>query len=201
MNITATLRYGPIETEIAGEDREEVEQELLAFIEFINENEDELELELPARRQSAESEAVSSQSLEGDNEENPLAPIANELGISLDNLDEVVYVDPDLDENPQLLLDAEEYGEKTVEQQRNAAYVLLYVWMKCYGNDRMESSRLRDILALGSISTANLYRAWRDEGQGKFDSQGKGPGASVALTGVGERTARTVLQDLASEDS
>lgn len=200
MNITTTLRYGPIETEISGEGWEEVQRELLAFIEFLNEHEEELQLDSPMQHPPLNTEVAADPSDGGGGEEHPLTAIASELDIPLDDLDEIVYVDPDFDEDPQLLLDPDEYGETTVEQQRNAAYVLLYVWDKCYGNDRMETSKLNDIFALGGISTNNLYRAWRDEGQGKFDPQGQGPSASVALTGVGERTARTVLQELASED-
>lgn len=201
MTIKVTLNYGPIEAEISGEDRDEVQSELLGFIEFLKENEGDLELGLPLQQPTPDDvgAAVASEARDGD--DRPLATIARELGVSTDDLDDVIYVDPNLEEDPQLLLDPDDFGSTTVEQQRNAAYVLLYVWDECYGNDRMRTSKLNDIFALAGISTNNLYLAWRDEGQGKFDSQGQGPSASVSLTGVGVRTAKTVLQDLVNADS
>lgn len=201
MTLTVTLTYGPIEAEISGEDREEVQGELLDFIEFLNENEEDLKLSLPSQKATSDGVEDAAVSEEEGGDEHPLDPIASELGVPTDDLDDVIYVDPDFEEDPQLLLDADDFGSTTIDQQRNAAYVLLYVWDECYGNDRMRTSKLNDIFALAGISTNNLYLAWRDEGQGKFDSQGQGPSASVSLTGVGERTAKTVLQDLVSPDT
>lgn len=200
MNINVTLQYGAIEAEISGEDRDEVQSELLEFIEFLNENEDDLNLNLSPQQPDADVTQDSGPAVD-EGSEHPLAPTARQLGVSVEDLDDVIYVDSDLEEDPQLLIDSEDLGENTVEQQRNAMYALLYVWDECYNNGRMPTSKLNELLELGGISSNNLYRARRGEGQGKFDSQGQGPSASVRLTGVGERAAKTMLQDLVSADS
>lgn len=197
MTVTVTLTYGPIEAEISGEDREEVQSELINFIDFVNENSEQLQVEAPpapAPASGGSGEAV--ETVEESIDDHPLAPLAKKLGVDPADLDKIVYVDPDFEEEPQVLVEPESLGQSTVEQQRTAAYVLLYIWDEVYDDGRMRTTKLKDILELAGVSTSNLDRAWKNEGEGKFDSQGYGRSATVGLTGVGKRNALSRFQEL-----
>lgn len=197
MAITVTLTYGPIEAEISGEDRDEVQEELIGFIEFLEENSEQLQIEAPAAPTTASGESEgATEATAASTDDHPLAPLAKKLGIEPADLDEIVYVDPDFEDEPQVLVEPDGLGESTIEQQRTAAYVLLYIWDNVYDNSRMKTSKLKEILELAGVSSSNLNRAWNNEGEGKFDSRGYGPSASVGLTGVGKRTALSRFKDL-----
>lgn len=130
----------------------------------------------------------------------PLAALVRKTGKSVDELDELVYVDPDGEELPQVLADKSVIGDSKAERQRNAAYMILAVWDECYGEERMKTSDFKDILTMSGISDNNLYNAWVGAGKGDFHSTGQGPSATVGLTGPGKRQALKVFQSLADSE-
>lgn len=217
MELNVTLDYGSLNAEFQGGDREEIQDGLAKFVEFLNENdelfdgidnhgpidapEEQADLD-PERWEDSESDSESNngQNINSNQSENPLAPLARKMGISVDVLDEIVYVDPEGEEMPQLMADKQFFGDSTTERQRTAAYILLKVWEECYeGEDRMKTSNLKTLLTMADISDNNLYNAWAGPGKGDFNPTGRGDAATVGLTGPGGRQAMKELRRVAQE--
>lgn len=220
MEVTFNLQFGPLDAEFTGGDREELQENLVKFVEFLEENGeifDGIDIEPPSEtpegapgvdsgywEQKAQQEQAQSQqdtSGRDEGEESVLYPIARKVGASVADLEELVYVDEDGDEHPQLLIDdIDRLGDTVPERQRNAALILLLVWHDCYGEEKMKTSLLKDILSMADISTNHLSRAWSDKGEGWFDPRGYGQSATIKLLGPGKRQARSVLKDLVEDD-
>lgn len=216
MQLTITLNHGPLDVEFNGDDREELQEELLGFSQFIEENSGIFDgVEFSNGKSTDEEEpgidsdyweekAENGGSSEGDSKTNgrdhPLASLARQTGSSVDRLDEIIYVDPEGEEPPQLLIDKSRLGSKKAERQRHAAYLLLLVWENCYEEERMKNSDLKRTLSIANISDNNLYNAWAGAGKGNFDPSGRGASATLGLTGPGEREALKLMKKLAEED-
>lgn len=215
MELTVTLNHGPLNAEFSGEDREEIQQNLIKFMQFLDENGE--IFEGVGYRESEEkdgSPGVDSDYWEeksmqeqdsnpdtADREDSVLYPISKKVGVSVTDLEEIVYVDEDGEELPQLLIDdLKRLGETVPERQRSAALILLLVWKECYGEEQMRTSDLKDIFAMKDISTSKTDRAWSNKGESWFDSSGHGVSASVKLRGPGERKAYSLLKDLIEND-
>lgn len=212
MELTITFQHGPLDAEFTGEDREEIQEDLLKFVDFLNENAEQFqgieppkpdseELEEPSldsdRWQDDDEEESSSDSSSGsDSQDNPLSSLARKTDNPVEELEDLIYVDPDNEEDPQLMLDKDRLGENRAERQRNAAYIILRVWEECYDEERMKTSKLKNIFTMSGISDNSLYNAWGGSGKGKFDATGKGSSATVGLTGPGKRKALKVIQEL-----
>jgi hypothetical protein len=208
MEIKLMLEYGPIDAEFIGDDREELESEFESFLDFVNENSDRLNgLEVPESREMGTNGAGQSANENGEasstdgSQQSPLASLARKADTTTKVLNDIVYVDPDKEEDPQVLIDKGKLGSNKTERQRTAAYILLRIWEDCYDEERMDTSKLMNILAMSGISDNDLYNAWKGPGKGDFDSRGKGSSATVGLTGPGKRKALKVLKDLSQEHS
>jgi len=213
MNINITLRHGPLDIEVDADDEEEYLEETLAIAEFLEENEETLEtLEIPttngataiggmeeSSRVKVDGDDTSSSdngetSLEAgtDDSENtgPLAPIAEETGIPVPELEHLLVAAPEADRPPELLLnELDILGKQEVEKKRAAALILLFVYHRCYGEERVSSSDLKDSFLRSDIPEEHINQAYHDEGKRLFDPTGRGGSASVALLGPGERAA------------
>lgn len=204
MKVTATLDYGPLDIELSSENREEVEKNLLGIIEFIDENREEFEesgLKVQSKDGNHQAELDSAE-WSGDtgdkagSADDPLADLARELNVVSRKLNEIVYVDPDEEERPYLMVEGDKLGDSVPEIQRNAAFVLLTVLKECYHEDEMKTSEFKHILTVAEISDNDLYKAWDES---VIDSSGRGRSATISLTGPGRREAKSVLKDLAKE--
>lgn len=215
MELVVELDTGPVNAEFSGEDWSEVEPELQGLINFLEKNHETLSEIAPystnpqytgdvagadgaAPNGGLDSEASGEADSKPD--EGPLASLVRKTGKSVEGLDDLVYVDPDGEELPQVLAEKSVLGGSKAERQRNAAYMILAVWDECYGEERMKTSDFKDILTMSGISDNNLYNAWVGAGKGDFHSTGQGPSATVGLTGPGKRQALKVFQSLADSD-
>jgi hypothetical protein len=204
MQITATLDYGPLEIEVSSDEREEVQQNLLEIVEFLEESGDALEeVEIQPRAQASQTELDSSEWTDNDPQQStandsPLSGISKELGVSAESLEEIVYVDSDGEERPQVMIDGDELGDSVPETQLNAALIILTVSEECYGEEVLDTSEFKDILALSGISESNLYRAWDES---LINQSGKGNASTITLKGPGRREAKKLLCDIAESVS
>ncbi|MFK8214525.1 hypothetical protein [Haloferax volcanii] len=225
MEITVSLRQGPLDVEFVAEDREQLETDLVEFVGFLNENSEVFDgLESPSRKeelaegqpgvdsdfwtekakQQSEQQEPTPEPQEPDEQtgdsDHPLSNIARKTGVDVKTLDEIVYVDPEGEETPQILIDKSELGDSKSARQRHAAYIILTVWEECYGEERMKNSELKTILSLAGISENHLYNAWSGAGKGNFDPTGRGASATTGLTGPGKREALKFIQELVEEE-
>ncbi|SFS65899.1 hypothetical protein [Halostagnicola kamekurae] len=214
MEITITLDHGPLNAEFAGEDREEIEESLVGFVEFLEENGqlfDEVEFEAEPQIEEEQSgiddwnqgsndaSSPPDESVASSAEDSPLSSIAQRVGTSIDELEELVYVSVEDDELPMVLVDdVERLGDSVVERQRNTALLLLLIWNKCYGKEKMKTSDIKNVFSMMDISTSNTYRAWE---KSYFKQKGQGSSATIQLRGPGEREAYSLLRDLLEDDS
>lgn len=219
MELTIEFQHGPIDAEFTGEDRKEVQENFLQFVEFLGENAQEFDnIEPPESNSEDLKEPGLDSDLWKDNSENqstngssgseneeeeghPLASLARKANTSVETLDSIIYVDHDGEEEPQLMIEKAKLGGSKTERQRTAAYMLLRIWDDCYGEERMKTSKLKNILTMSGVSDNDLFNAWNGPGKGNFDSTGKGASATVGLTGPGKRRALKTIQEVVEAQS
>lgn len=216
MELNVALEYGPLKAEFQGEDRSEIQDNLIEFVEFLDEHEEVFSsIDIIAngivdknagdadRTETGMNNESSSEISNADQtkaeDDNPLAPLARRLNKPIEAVEELIYVSVENDELPQLILDEPELlGDSVVERQQNAALIVLLVWDKCYGQSKMKVSDIKDIFSIMDISTSNTHRAWE---KGYFQQTGKGAAATVRLRGPGEREGYSLLRDLLEENT
>lgn len=213
MELTVTFQHGPLDAEFTGENRAEIQQNLIEFVEFLEENsehfegfefseaEDDYEETVLDSDRWGEDDESKSETEGPSDDSHPLGPLARKANTTVESLDEIVYVDPNNEEEPQLMVDKSLLGDNKTERQRAAAYVILYVWEDCYNEERMKTSKLMNILTMSGISDNDLFNAWKGPGQGNFNPKGSGSSATVGLTGPGKRRSLKIIQDLVVEYS
>lgn len=219
MELTIKFQHGPLDAEFTGEDPKEVQENLLEFVDFLGKNTEQFEdieppesdseglkkpgLDSDRWKETSDNHSTnnSSNSEEEEEEDHPLASLARKANTSAKTLNEIIYVDPDGEEEPQLMIEKTELGENKTERQRTAAYMILRVWDDCYGEDRMKTSKLKNILTMSGVSDVDLFNAWNGPGKGNFDSRGSGASATVGLTGPGKRRALKTIQELVETQS
>lgn len=218
MELTVNLNHGPIDVEFTGEDREEVEENLLHFIEFLEENQESIAgIDLPDNgnnseetpeldsdyweEQQEESESTTQNNL-GDSSVS-YGSIPNRTGIDEAKLAEYFAVDPESEEPPYLNFDPEVLGEdgnSRSEKQMRGCLILLTLWNEVNETEECGSSELKDALRISAIDDTNLYNMYRfndDEGDRYFNREGSGGNTDISLTMAGKREgydqiARTV---------
>lgn len=201
MEITATLDYGSLEVELSSDKREEVEQNLLEVVGFLEENDEIFDgLNRAVQGDYSQAELGKAKWTENDTHQepsedgSPLDKLERKLGVTTEFIDEIVYVDPDGEEQPQLMVDGDRLGGSVPERQRHAAFIILTVLKECYNEKEMQTSQFKDILAFAEISDSNLHRAWDDS---LFEQSGMGGSAKVTLKGPGKREAKKFFKELA----
>lgn len=218
MEISATLKHGPFEIEISAEEGEEYQRELQNAIDFIQENEGAFgdinasgsahnvsvcksgkSLPDGSANQSDESQGSNEgqQRTEDPDRDDPLYAISKKLRVPYDVLQDVFIIE---DERPLLYLDdLDLLGDKKTDRQRRGSLILLYLWKEVFDTDRVKSSTLKDALAMSGINEKSMGNMYQGKGDTYFDRGGRGPTATVALSGVGEREARKEVQGLTEE--
>lgn len=213
METTVTFEYGPLTVEIHSRDDENYQDEVLDLLRFLENHQERFE-EIGVESGAAEihpgkTEMVSldqfedeegQEETEEEGESGPLGSIASELRLSVSDLKDLLYVDPDGDDVPVMYVDElGEIGEKQTDRQRVVSLILLYLWHECYDADRVKSSALKDALELSNVSSSGMANMYQGEGDRYFDRRGRGPTATVKLTPPGKRQARKVLRRLINE--
>lgn len=216
MELSVTLDYGPLNAEFQGGDQDEIQENLVEFVNFLEEHKDVIEAieastistgsmgdvdasTTEARTENGGGPSESDAEVDSATGDNPLSPLASRLNKPVEELEELIYVSVENGDLPQLLVDnPDRLGDSVVERQRNVAMVVLLVWEKCYDQTKMKVSDIKDILSMMDISTSHTYRAWE---KSYFKQTGTGPASSIQLRGPGERNAYSLLRELLEDSS
>jgi hypothetical protein len=216
MEITLTLDYGPINAEFVGENREELQDELLEFVEFLGEEKGSLS-NLPAPGANSEPEDEGTQApLSGWEDSKPsptsqesagvrteFASLSTKAGVDEDTLDKLFEL-PDNEEGvPSLNMYHFDDGVLTLGQHRNqrqaqASSLLMYAWEECLDKKRIEYEKLDEALVASDVETErrnSMGQAFSDEASEWFESDG----SRIYLVGKGKNHARELIQQLAEE--
>ncbi|WP_440771249.1 hypothetical protein [Natronorubrum sp. DTA28] len=217
MDITVSLRHGPLNIEIEADTEEDYREEILGLAEFFNENGEQFEaFDLPTSPEqeytengegeaqqvtldfsdeSSESETATTNDPDG-----PLAPIAKDLRMDEGLLEEILDADPEGEKSPILLLNETNIlGDLKKDRQATASLILLHVWKECNGEERVSSSDLKEALEDSGVSSSNMYNMYGGNGKRYFDTKGKGASATIALRRPGKRQAREEIKNLIEE--
>lgn len=215
METTVKFEYGPLTVEMHSQDDENYQDEVLDLLRFIDNNQeqfDELGMVLetpemhPDKTETTSLENFSEMGLEeiseDDNTEpSPLDPIADELRISMKELERFLDVNPEEEQLPVIYTDElGDFGKRQTDRQRKTSLVLLYLWHECYGEERVKSSALKDALEYSNVSSSGMANMYQGDGDRYFDRRGRGPTATVSLTPPGKREARKTLRRFAREN-
>lgn len=217
MNWKMTYELGAIGAELSGEDREEMQGELLEFIEFVEEN-----AELAT--EEAHFEADSVQSVEGGDDteqitltnspsiasENLFKDIPVRTGLDEDTLSQYFGIDPTGEEPPFLDFNDEVLGEdgsSRSEKQMRGSLILLSLWRESLHEERVTSPGLKNALRMSGIDDTNLYNMYgynNDEGNQYFSRHGNGENTEIELSLPGKREGydqiRRTVEHLESGD-
>jgi len=215
MEITITLDHGPLDAEFTGEEREEIEENLLAFIEFLEENEDifggsgfsieegnengnpGLDPDYWEDRQDTPDETHDDG---GTDSGTTFGSIPSRTDIDEETLNRYFGIDPDEAEPPYLSFAVEvlgESGNSRSEKQMRGSLILLTLWRECHGVEEVRSPQLKDALRISGIDDDALYAMYGfndDEGDRYFRRDGSGANTDIALTLPGEREGYDQIQ-------
>ena len=211
MEITVTLETGQIDAEFAGEDREEIEGELLDFIEFIEENEEEINgVPQPSRGSqpveiaspSDGSDAMENTSMAADIEFG-VQPIAAQTQADASDIAQIIEIPDDTEEPPFLTLDIFEEGNDVLGPHRNqkqaqASVLILFAYQECRNQEGVEYDILDTALSYSGIDIERrdaMGSAFGDDARNWFDSDGN----MINLTSRGEHQARELIRELIEE--
>lgn len=207
MEITLTLEHGSLHAEFAGGDREELQNELLEFVSFLDENQEKLgKLAAAAntenREGSTQSHATEWEGGESREISGTLSSVAERTRVDETTLNELIEVPDDEEEPPFLNLykfgeEAEVLGSSRAERQARASLILLYIWKECRGEDEVDSEDLNAALSYSDVSPERrdaMYRSLDGKADNYFNRNG-----AVSLKPPGEHAAREEIQDLAEK--
>lgn len=198
MRFRITLNLGGLNAELVGENRQEIQDELVEFINFIEQNGDVLESYL-APETGGTGGTRSAKDARKDIEEPPLhtaddfGDIPDRTGFDTTTLSRYFDLDPDGDEPPYLNFDAEvlgESGSSRSEKQMRASLILFTLWRECSGVEKVMSPDLKDALRISGIDdtkVANMYQFNNSEGNRYFRREGSGQNTEMELTLPGRR--------------
>lgn len=211
MKITATLDYGSLEIELASEDREEIENELLAFVDFIESNKESLSKAVSGTDDKTETKSGVQTTLGTTDDSDPkettssldISEITSRPHIDTQILDEFLKVPDDEEKVPYLYMDGFEEGEDVLgtsrrERQARASLLLLKAWKDLRDVDPVESEQLNESLHTSRInpdSRKNMYQAMDGDADDYFTRDFSG---DVGLTQSGERAAEDEIERLVS---
>ena len=208
MEITITLDHGSLNAEFVGEEREELEENLIAFIEFLKENEDtfdganfsieqedtdgEVGLSSDYWEEQQESSEKSTDSEELDSAVS-YGSIPNRTGKNKEILKTYFDIDPEGEEPPYLKFDVEvlgESGNSRSEKQMRSSLILMTLWRECNGIEEVQSPDLKDAVRISGIDDSGLFNMYKfndSEGDRYFRREGSGANTKISLTLPGER--------------
>lgn len=206
MKVSITLRHGPVDIDIEADSTDDYQKELEEIVGFLQEKEDDLMSLSPPQPSVSSPPGDGSQELAANGSsaappisdpDSPLAPVAEDLHVSTEQLEEIMDVDPESERHPILFLpDTDILGDLKVDRQRKGSIILLYLWKKCYGKEKVPSSELSKALDDSDISSTNMFHMYDDEGKRYFNQTGKGGSSRVELRRPGEKQAIEEIERL-----
>lgn len=215
MEITLTLNYGALDAEFRGEDREELEENLLEFMEFLNANEEifnGIELTYDEEEESGETEVqaavtqdwTSKQSKQEVVTTGKFTDLAERARVDQEPLEKFLNMPTDDEKVPYLRLDDFEEGVDVLgsaryEKQGRASLILCYLWQEFRDVEEVNSADLNEALHISGINPKNrknMYRALDGDADGYFT---RDPSGDVGLTQGGELAAVDEITRLAEK--
>lgn len=213
MEFSATIEYGPLNAEVKGGEREQIEEEVLGFIEFIEENSDKIDgIEIHSGGSGGQDGPGNSTNGAGggsshsytDGSAEKFEAIAQRARTDAGTITQFLNYPDDDDKVPYLSLDVFEEEEEILgssrrEKQARASLMLLYLWQEVGGVEEVESANLNTALQTSRISPKsrkNMYKALDGEADSYFSRDNQG---NVGLKQAGEITAVDQITDLAEK--
>lgn len=208
MELTVTLNHGPINAEFTGEEREEIEENLLQFMEFLDENEEVFAgVENPDSEENLEGTHELDPDYWEERQEEPVSTSGNDVpetdvsygsipdrtGLDEEAIVQYFDIDPEGEEPPYLNFDIEVLGEEgnsRSEKQMRGSLILMTLWRECNGIESVRSPELKDALRISGIddtNTSNMYQFNDGEGDRYFRREGSGANTDISLTMPGKR--------------
>lgn len=215
MEMTITLGYGPLDAEFTGKDQEEIQDNLLQFMEFLEENGelfDGIEFSSAETGDSEdpgldpdfweEQQAEAQEKSGAESADIPVSfgAIPNRIDYSEGTLAQYFDIDPEGEEPPYLNFDADvlgESGNSRSEKQMRGSLILLTLWRECEGVDEITSSTLKDALRISGVNDEALYNMYGfndNEGDRYFKREGTGASTDISLTMPGKREGYDQIQ-------
>lgn len=212
MEFKATVHHGSLTIEIMGEDREEIQQEMLELASFVEEN----EAQIGSFRQIRGSEGTTNDGASKPQEGvsgiatqrgggGDFSSIADRTRVDEATLTQLFEVPEDEDEVPFLTLfrfdeDVGLLGNHRNQQQARGSVLLLYLWKECRGVESVELGQLDEALSYSEISSERrdaMYGAFGGDAGNWLNSDGN----AIELTPRGEQEARELIRGLAEDVS
>jgi hypothetical protein len=218
MNFKIVIDYANVQAEVTGEDREELQQELLDLVTFINENEETFTAAgVPKQGDGSQADPESEQEISGSEEttlsdfDGAFGEIPGRTGIEESTLGDYFDIDPSGEEPPFLNFDPEilgESGSSRSEKQMRASLILFTLWREAMGVDEVKSPELKDALRVSGVDDTSLYAMYgfnNGEGDRYFSREGSGENTDISLRLPGKREGfdqiKRTVERLEPEDS
>lgn len=207
MELTVTLDLGPVEARFTGEDQEEVQQGILDFAEFVEENGEALDdIEAQAtgdgtgEAEDRGARVVQAQESNDGGTSTGFGDIPARTGIGEATLGEHFEIDPTGEKPPRLDFDPDvlgESGRSRSEKQMRGSLILLTLWRECHGVEEVTSPELKDALSMSGIDDKNVFNMYGfNDGEGGeyFNRAGSGANTDIELKRAGERAGFDQIQ-------
>ena len=168
MEIHLSLQVGPLEAEITADNEEDYEGELIQLMDFIQGHEEQLSTidqlgvqsagSTEGNNQSESEQLVDNQKVDTESKEEgtedsrstdhsgSFSSLLRKVDVSLEEVSGVIDVDPELEEPPLVLANAEQLGETVKGRQLTGSLLLLCAWKECYDESPVLVSDLKDAL-------------------------------------------------------
>jgi hypothetical protein len=216
MQFTITVQHGPLSIEVEGDDRQEIQDEILNLAEFVGEHEDTLSRFAALYANSGTDDAkVSAQSSATGPEDSTsstransseFASLSQKTGVDEGILRQIFQLPDDDDDDegvPSLDMYHFEDGTLTLGEHRNqrqaqASSLLLYAWEECIGDKEIKYDKLDESLTSSDIETERrdaMGQAFSDNAREWFESDG----SNIYLVGKGKNHARELIKELAEQ--
>lgn len=213
MRFTITVQHGPLSIEVEGDDRQEIQDEILNLAEFVGEHEDTLSgFTVLYANSSTDDAKVSTQSSATGSEDSAsstgadsseFASLSQKTGVDEGVLKQLFQLPDDEEGVPSLDMYHFEDGTLTLGEHRNqrqaqASSLLLYAWEECIGDKEIKYDKLNESLISSDIETERrdaMGQAFSDNAREWFESDG----SSIYLVGKGKNHARELIKELAEQ--
>lgn len=216
MELSVTLNYGPLNAEFSGGDQEEIQDNLVEFVEFLKENEETFEgVEIQTRESGgfntppetgSQTTDVNRESSGGKNLSSgtPFDRIVRQTGTEPDFLAKLIELPNSDDGVPSLNLYHFDEGTEVLGRHRNqrqaqASALLLYIWEECLGKKKIDYESLDEALIESDIETERrdaMGQAFGDTARDWFEFE---EGEAIWVVGTGKNKARDLIEELSQE--
>lgn len=216
MNLSVTLRHGPLNVEIEGEDREEIQENLLGFADFLEQHGDTFtEFEIP-ESESGDTEGTQTEVTGFENSETSKSQVeseesfdskytqlAQETGVDEKILSKLINLPDDEEGVPSINTyhfdeGTEVLGSARNQRQAQGSAILLYVWDVCLGEKKITYDRLDEGLIASDVETErrkNMHSAFSGDAGDWFESGG----GCIWIIGPGKTHIRELIGEMSNK--